>query len=54
MTTLLEAIIAREKANYKLWIAEIKENNGQLSAQLDSNLATLDTFEKELSELESL
>ena len=52
--TLIERLIAREKASYKLWIAEIKEQNGQLTAQLDSNLATLAAWEKELAELESL
>lgn len=52
--TLIERLVQKEIDSYKLWIAEIKENNGQLTAQLDSNLVTLAEWEKELAELESL
>lgn len=52
--TLVERLIAKEKDSLVGWLAEVKEQNGQLQQQIDTNNAIIADWEKELAELESL
>lgn len=52
--SLVESLIKREIYNYNLWLAEAREQNGQLQEQMDANVALITQWEAELAELESL